>query len=864
MSATPRLVLALAGLVLFAAAPARAQFPAGGPPGGMGGGPATALTGRVLDDATGEGIPSATVALFTDGTFVTGTAADVDGLFSLERIPPATYEVRFSAVGYAEIRRPGVEVRPGAPTELGEIRLAVSTVELDETEVTARRELVEQRADRTVYNVADQPITAAGSAIETLQTLPSIEVDASGGISLRGNQNVVIQINGRPVPVRGAFLTALLRQIPASTVERVEVIPNPSARYDPDGMSGIINIVLRENTDRGLSGGFTLGGGTAPNGEVGANVAYQRGAVDVTATYGYRYDSFASLGSSDRRNLALGDFTTQASEDDNGSQSHFLNTTFDYLLAQGTNLTLEGNFGVRSGSNSSFVNSLVTPGAGTASENERLTDGSNDGLNGDLALVFRRRFDGQNAGAPAGGGNRGGRGGMGGPGGGGPMMMGGRGGGGGAGLSGGEHELALEARVTRNDGSDEDLFIQRQLDPAGTDVRERSATDETNDTGYLQLDYARPLAGLRLEAGAKTQWEHVSSALLYERETDGVFVSLPGRTNDFDFTQGIYAAYLQGSRSLGPFEAQVGVRAETATREFTLNTPLPPVQGLPSVDPDSTRLSYSSLFPSAFLTYPMGPGSLIKASYSRRIERPRTWALTPFPSFEDTLNVRVGNPLLRPEYTDAYELTLQYKYFLTLTPFYRHTSDVIRRRFFYDPVTNVSTVTQQNLDTQDSYGADLTVMAALGRFRGFVSGSMARTVTDGESVEVGLASDAMTYSLRGSLQVNVRPGTDVQLFGFWRAPQNVEDGRISAFSFTTLGINQKISDRLSLALRVNDLFSTTRFEFRTTDGDTFELSGIRDPNIQQVSGTLTYTFGRAPQRRARTPQAPTGTEDVGF
>ena len=145
-----------------------------------------------------------------------------------------------------------------------------------------------------MYNVQEQAVTAGGSAIETLQTLPSLEVDTDGNISLRGNQNVVIQINGRPVPVRGAFLAALLRQIPADKVDRVEVIPNPSAKYEADGMGGIVNIVLAEGVERGLSGGLTAGGGTEVSGQLGANLSWQRGAWDLNGQYGFRYGQRAT------------------------------------------------------------------------------------------------------------------------------------------------------------------------------------------------------------------------------------------------------------------------------------------------------------------------------------------------------------------------------------------------------------------------------------------------------------------------------------------------------------------------------------------------------------------------------------------
>jgi outer membrane receptor protein involved in Fe transport len=791
----------------------------------------------------------------------------VDGVFRVEAVRPGTYQVRVSFIGYETLRRDGVVVRAGQETALGVVRLTPSTATLGEAEVTAQRELIEQRADRTVYNVQEQAVTAGGSALETLQTLPSIEVDTDGNLSLRGNQNVVVQINGRPVPVRGAFLASLLRQIPANRVDRVEVIPNPSARYDADGMSGIINIVLLEGTDRGLSGGLTFGGGTQPNGEIGANVSYQKGAWDLYSSYGFRYDDFALLGDSERLTFALNgtpdlDLTVnQIIDEGRNTASHFWTGSATYTLNPSTTVAFEGSAGLRGGGSRNEITSSVLPTGGAVSQSLRLTDGDRAGLNGDAALVLRRQFGRQTSartgGAPASGG-----------GGGGGMMMGGFGGTRGGGGTQGSHELAVEVRGTRNASDDQDAFTQRLLSGSEPDELTRTQNDQVNDEANLQVDYTRPLGAMRLETGFKGTLRRVDSDLLYEINGAGGYVEDPTRTNAFVYDEGVYAAYVQGARGFGSFDVQAGLRAEAANRDFTLATALPSLPPELGVDLTATSLSYQSLFPSAFVSYNIEPGTLLKASYSRRIERPRTFFLNPFPTFEDTTSIRVGNPGLRPEYTSSYELTAQYKYFLNVTPFYRHTTDVIRRRFFFNPETGVSTFTSTNLDTQDSYGADVSLFGQFlgGGLRGFLSGSVARTVTDGTTTDgsTGIGSDAMQYSARGSVQVKVRQGTDVQFFGFYRAPLDVEDGRISGFGFTTLGVNQKISDALSLSARVNDLFKTARFEYLTEQDGQFRLIGVRRPQIQQISATLTWTFGAGTQRRQTQQQPEAGGDGFGF
>jgi outer membrane receptor protein involved in Fe transport len=452
------------------------------------------------------------------------------------------------------------------------------------------------------------------------------------------------------------------------------------------------------------------------------------------------------------------------------------------------------------------------------------------------------------------------------------MGMGGMGGGprGGGGSAGGgargEHELALEARVSRNADDDLSLFTQSLTDPAASLALTRTDTDGETTEYIGQADYARPVGGVRLETGAKAIVRNVGSDFLFEDQVGGVFVPDASQTNAFTYDEGVYAAYVQGAREFGSLAVQAGLRAEAATREFTLSTTPPVFPGVPPVDLTDTSFEYQSLFPSAFATYTFAPGSLVKASYSRRIERPRARRLSPFPTFEDTLSVRVGNPQLRPEYTDAYELTFQALYFLNVSPFYRRTTDVVRDRIVFDPATGVTTQTAQNLDTQDSYGADVTLLGQAfgGRLRGFLSGTAARVVTDGGSEQTGVGVDAMSYSARANLQVKVRQGTDVQLFGYYRAPQETEDGRVSGFGLATLGLSQRITPALQLSARVNDVFSTSRCTVESTRGGGPILGG-RDPQIQQVSATLTYSFGAGQPRPQRQPQDQQGTEGgLGF
>ncbi|MFK7848152.1 MAG: carboxypeptidase regulatory-like domain-containing protein, partial [Rhodothermales bacterium] len=218
------------------------------------------ISGRVFDKDLNEPIPSATVAIWlaSDSTLVTGTITQNDGSFSIKGLKPGSYSTHISYVGYITKIIPGIEIKPGAlRAALDDIQLLSDTQLMDEVEVAADREFIEVGIDRTVYNTKDQLVSAGGSATDVLENIPSVEVDIEGNISLRGSQNVAILINGRPSPMTGEALVSYLQGLPSDVLERVEVIPNPSAKYEPDGMAGILNLVLKQNQDLGLSGSVT-------------------------------------------------------------------------------------------------------------------------------------------------------------------------------------------------------------------------------------------------------------------------------------------------------------------------------------------------------------------------------------------------------------------------------------------------------------------------------------------------------------------------------------------------------------------------------------------------------------------------------
>jgi hypothetical protein len=298
--------------------------------------------------------------------------------------------------------------------------------------------------------------------------------------------------------------------------------------------------------------------------------------------------------------------------------------------------------------------------------------------------------------------------------------------------------------------------------------------------------------------------------------------------------------YAQAAAPLGPrVEVQGGLRVESTDRSFTLDP------GEFGDGAGSFSRTYANLFPSAFAVYTFAPGTLLKGAYSRRINRPSTRLLSPFTSQADPFTQRRGNAALEPEFTDAYELTAQYKYILTVTPFLRRTTDVIQRTFTQEGETTF--FTPVNAGTQRSYGVDLTLASSVPGLpaRGFLSGSVFRDEFSG----VQNAFENTSYTLRASVRAELSETTTLALFGFFRGPRAIEGGSSSGYGFTSLALSRKLrGDALVLNIRVTDPLSTTRFEFDTTNGR-FDQFGASDPDRRGIAATLTWVFGEESRRR---------------
>jgi ferric enterobactin receptor len=814
-----RISIASAGLLLLSAASAlAAQAPArpsGAPPQSGN----AEVRGIVRDAASGTPIARASIAVRSkpEAVLVAGAIATADGAFRVQGLRSGTYTLRVTYLGYGP-RLQEFTVSDAAPiAAVGDVKLSRVAAVLEGVAVTEERATMAIEPDRNAYRAKDVA-PAAANASEVLDAVPSVQVDGDGKVSLRGNENVAVQINGRPSPLRGPQLASYLKGLPASIVERIEVVPNPSARYDPEGMAGIINIVLKQNVDLGVSAGLNVGVSRSDRYNASGNVGYQSGPLTVFSNLGLNSDSRAILGINDRERIdalraPLG-YTEQDIDGATGFDGQNLNVNADYKLTARDVLSNAFSLNHRASSDASSSAYTELNGARLELDRyDRLRGTDSRGLTFDYNAALKRTFEAR------------------------------------------RHELTGEVRFNRSRDEDHTALWRQAAgvsDPTATRIE--GQLDDVNalsKQAVAQLDYVRTFAPrTKLETGYKGIGRWLDRDYLLQKDALGTGAWLRSDlSNSFRFDENIQAAYAVLSQGVAKLDLQAGLRAEYASRDFSLAEPA-----------SKYPYTYRSLFPSGVVMYNPSDAMQLKASYSRRIRRPGTQELNPFPSFFDIQNVFLGNPNLSPEYTDAFELglTKNLKYgTVQVSPFYRHTKNVIRIIINTADVIDgreVTSVSFSNLATSNSWGSDVNGSLRLGpKFNGFASFNVFKMVTDGGSTS-SLGSNGVTWSSRVNGTTQMTPTLSLQASYFYRAPMKIERGEFAATQMANFSLRRKIDgDNASVTLRVSDPFNTMKFRILAGDDNVTQLTERRF-GARTVFVTYQYSYGQAPRVRQPRPE----------
>ncbi len=762
----------------------------------------------MVHSASGAGVPTATVDVLAvaSGTAAGRVISGADGAFKVPALRPGRYRVTVRALGFAPRTLPVVELTTAHPVaDVGSVALTAAPLQLESQSTTARREDVQISLDRTTYVVRDMPSTKGGTALDVLRNVPSVDVDIDNVVSLRGNSGVVIQINGRPSPLKASQLGNFLEQLPADAVDHVEIAPNPTARDDADGVAGIINIVLRKKPDAGTSGGVTMGGGTTGHVDGGGNAGMQRGPFSAFGSYSVLRDSRPRTDAIFREN----NFevpTTYLQETGTRTQIplvHTLTGNAAWVLGDRDELSGDALYSQRrEWETYGIVYRNLDPSLALTDATDRNSQDVNHEGSAEAALEYKHHF----------------------------VTKG--------------HTLTSELRFDEHQEGGPTDILEHTLSAAGaptaTTLKETQTAWTHSSTTSLKVDYVRPLAGgLHMQAGYKGSLQRIRTTMDVQAYdfAQSLTVTDTAQASDFTYDQFVNAAYGMLDAQAGRFQFQGGVRVEHASTTFDLRT-----------RNQSYDNPYSSVFPSGVVAFALDDAHQLKLSYSTRIRRPDDPdVLDPTPHTLDALNISIGNPYLQPEYIRALELGLQRtgeRVTVQLTPFYRHSLNTVRSIRTIDS-TGVATRTYANIATNDAFGTDATLaLGGGGQLSGFIGASAFHQQSNTANIDPTLASNTFGWSVRTNMAYRVSPVVDAQVLVAYTAPMNVEQGWNAARTRVSMAVREKfMADRLSLTLRAVDPFNTARERSTTIDPRFFQTSD-RTRSIRGLLLSASWSLGK--------------------
>ncbi len=737
------------------------------------------VTGELVDGELDEALGFANVVVYTPGdSLVGGTTSDIDGRFAV-RLPRAgTYRLEASFIGYADQVRE-VVVTKGEPTvALPVISLAAGGTDLDEVVVTAERALMELGLDRKVFNVENNIAAAGGSATDLLRNLPSVSVDLDGNVSLRGSGNVRFLINGRPSGLTSDDPAAFLASLSASNIERIEIITNPGAAFDPEGTSGMINIVLKQQRKDGLNGSVTANVGTRDKYDGTVSLNYRLGRFNHFLNLSGRDDTRFVEG--DRQQFGLGDSTFRRDITFGGFRQNTgasIRGGTEYALNERGSVQLQGTYQYQEGqsANDRFTDFFAADDRLAQRTLRAETEPSRENEY-EIRADYTQRFaeDG--------------------------------------------HQLGGALQYSNSYETETEDYLQTDRDPLGQIFRvDRQNAPVIEDRTEMlgQLDYERLVGDVALTAGWRTTIEQLRTDATFNQflPSSESFSKVDSLSNVFAYDEQVHALYATAGLEPGKWRLSAGLRAEQA---FTRSEVLEPVEQAARFDND-----YFKVYPSIFTGYELSDRSTFQLNYSRRINRPRSRQLNPFIDRGDPFNLRAGNPFLLPEIINSFEANWQQRVgpaTITTGAYYRQKRDLISRVNRTLEGGLVSLSTSDNLDRGRDIGLEVIARYRLGEKADVTaSGNLYRTQIDGNLAEGAVDVAGTLFESRLQANAELPLGVSAQATYFYRSPGVNAQGTYETIQSLDVGLRRDIlNKRGSITLRVSDVFNTLAYRFTNT------------------------------------------------
>ena len=766
--------------------------------------------GIISDSETGEPLEYATISIKSKNNpeKIFGGLTDENGKFSVD-VNPGLYELKIDYISFISYSNEDLIIRGN--TDIGNIPLVLDVSMLDEVEVRAERTQVEIRLDRKIYNVGQDITVKGGNVSDVLANIPSIDVDFDGNISLRGNNNVRILINGKPSGLVGLSGPQGLRSLPSESIEKVEVVTSPSARYSAEGTAGILNIILKKQSLLGFNGNFNLNLGIPRNEGLNGTLNVRNEKVNLFSTVNLS-NSENSGSYFSETNYSRQDLTIDESNDwDYNNKNIFFNLGSEYYFDDKTSLTLSGFY--KKGDDSSYATNIVNDisEGSISSTNKRLRDETEMDESFEYALDFYKDYD--------------------------------------------RDGQTLSARISYEESEDDEL--EDIEDFASFPLISESIFEKVSNIDFQkrllgQVDFIYPI-------DKETEFEFGYRGSFLERETDydvsfltgNSFISDSGLSNIFNYKESVNSLYTQFGKKFDKLSALFGLRYENSKQEINQKT-----------TNQFEIKKYSDLFPTLNLAYEFSSQESLTFGYSKRIRRPRGWDINPFPRRNSVTSFRRGNPFLNPTFTTALELDYlkRFKKFtLNTSIFYRQSDGNIERiteetgeivDLIVDsdsnaPILQVPVLDSYpiNLSNNKRIGSELSLTYTPSRsVRLNASFTINSSSIRGQYEDQNFDSDNTNWSSRFNGFIRLPKDFSIQFFGFVRGPSENAFSKRKAFGFVTGAIQKSLLNKKgTLSLKFSDLFNTSKSKSETFR-DTFYRKSEGRWRMPTYVLTFSYRF----------------------
>lgn len=752
------------------------------------------IKGTVLDSDSQEGVPFSSISIINQASdsIVGGTSANIDGYFEL-RINSENIRIEISSIGYDPLILESFSFTK-QELNLGSISMSKSSFALDEAVIQAEKSNVEFKLDKRVFNVGADISSTGMGALEVLNNVPSVNVDIEGQVTLRGNAGVQILIDGKPSVLTDEASNAL-GSLTADMIERIEVITNPSAKYEAEGSSGIINIVLKKEEKRGFNGSISLNTGIPDNHSIGASLNYRTEKFNFFNQIGAGYRSLPTK--SENRNDNLIDTTEIYSEGIEFRNEYFYTFRLgaDYYLNKYNTITLSGNYAYEVEDQPSETDFFLYNSSGElVSQYQRTEVTSATNPKWQYDLQYAKEFKNNK-----------------------------------------EHQL-LFSTLGAFFGKDlNSLFTNEYLIGPDSTINQKTATNFYRSDYTFKLDYTNPITkAFTLETGALYEINDVGNDYQVSDLVGSDFVIDSSLTNNFEFDQKVFGAYGTAAYEKGVWGLKLGLRFEnTDLATYLVNTD------------ESNIQNYTNFFPSFHSSYKASETISIQAGYSRRIFRPRLWDLNPFFNIRNNFNIRTGNPNLMPEYADSYELTAIFlfeKASINTSIYNLYTTDVVER--VSTLIDNVNYTLPINVGTNNKTGFELN-----GKYTPIDWFSLNGDFNYGVFVRKGSYKDqsfdfiGQQWSLKFTTKFKLPKEVDLELTPNYQSAFKTVQGNVSGFAFVDIGLRKKLwKGKAVINLAVRDAFaSRIRENFVIQEGFTSYNFSQRG---RFITLGFSYSFGK--------------------